>query len=514
MPGSNNNSTYEDVFGTQPVQETVTTYTNPYAPKTAFYSPKSFDYDEQLRLKYGTDASRRDQRKFKKYWNSDQRHEDQLAFDKAETDKMFANADARFKEINDAYKTRNSVSQAITAVTPQKPIVPILASTPVPTAVTTPPPALKPRKTNADWNAIAVSKLGEGKTMQDVIALQKQLGVDPDGKWGSKTQAAYDAYLASQKAPAQDANPEHAVRSILERDAVSIPTQDQAFTKPASVSSPIQPTTRKTQKQIIENNDNLRYHYGTATKHVDYKGNRIPLVVTTGLGVGNQFNDMSFYYDEASNRYLKAKEGLLGAAYGFDTDASGNPISYTWEQIQAGSTESPDLLARKNTWLQNNPKPKRTGFLGGMNTQEYNDWYKSYQQAYQTEFKKQGGIMNKIKYFQQGGVAPQQDMKQQVVALVQAAMQGDKKATQTVNQIMEAAKAGDQQAMQIAQLMEQVIKELQGQATSAKWGAKLSYIKSLKYAKGGKTCPACEKKVEMKACGGKKAKKRYFGGLV
>lgn len=79
---------------------------------------------------------------------------------------------------------------------------------------------------------------------------------------------------------------------------------------------------------------------------------------------------------------------------------------------------------------------------------------------------------------------------------------------------MEAAKSGDQQAIQIAQIMEQVVKELQGQATSAKWGAKLGYIKSLKYAKGGKTCPSCEKKVEMKACGGKKAKKHQEGGMA
>lgn len=147
----------------------------------------------------------------------------------------------------------------------------------------------------------------------------------------------------------------------------------------------------------------------------------------------------------------------------------------------------------------------------------------------QRTFYKQGGTMNKINYFQQGGAAPQQDIKAQVTALVQAAMQGDQKATQQVNQIMEAAKAGDQQAMQIAQIMEQVIKELQGQATAAKWGAKLGYIKSLKYAKGGKTCPTCKeggipetadkasikstKKVEEKACGGK-TKKKYFGGLI
>lgn len=90
-------------------------------------------------------------------------------------------------------------------------------------------------------------------------------------------------------------------------------------------------------------------------------------------------------------------------------------------------------------------------------------------------------------------------------------MQGDQKATQTVNQIMEAAKAGDQQAIQIAQLMEQVIKQMQGQATSAKWGSKVNYIKSLKVAKGGKACSECEKEasiVEKKACGGKKALKK------
>ena len=141
--------------------------------------------------------------------------------------------------------------------------------------------------------------------------------------------------------------------------------------------------------------------------------------------------------------------------------------------------------------------------------------------------------INRINYFQQGGTAPQQDMQQQVIQRVQAAMSGDEKATQTVNKIMEAAKAGDQQAAQIAQMIQQVAKQMQGQATAAKWGAKLGYIRSLKFANGGKTCPACQtgatvptaqnkayikpnKKVEEKACGGKakKAKKRYFGGWL
>lgn len=126
---------------------------------------------------------------------------------------------------------------------------------------------------------------------------------------------------------------------------------------------------------------------------------------------------------------------------------------------------------------------------------------------------KQGGSLKmRINYFQAGGaVAPQttqqsegQDIQAQVIQLVQAAMQGDEKATQTVQQIMEAAKQGDEQATQIAQLIQAVVQQMQGQAQAAKRGAKLSYLHSLKTGcpegysvsynkKGGHLCKECIK---------------------
>lgn len=129
-------------------------------------------------------------------------------------------------------------------------------------------------------------------------------------------------------------------------------------------------------------------------------------------------------------------------------------------------------------------------------------------------FKQKGGTMNKINYFQQGGAAPQQDIRAQVTALVQAALQGDQKATQTVNQIIEAAKKGDQQAIQLAQMIQEIVKQMQRQAAAAKYGAKLNYLQSLKCGgtakkkmkKGAKVCPECEKE--------KMIKKNYFGGSV
>lgn len=186
------------------------------------------------------------------------------------------------------------------------------------------------------------------------------------------------------------------------------------------------------------------------------------------------------------------------------------------------SEEDPNLKAREEAWLKFNPRPK-------YDSPDYKDWSSRFATAKKTGFRKQGGTMNRINYFQQGGQqqAPQQGNEQeQLIALVQAAMAGDPKATETVNQIYAAADAGDSKAKQYKQLIEEIAMALkqqaqqqQGQAPMSRYGSKLQYIKSLKYAKGGKTCPACQAmekgaEVEMKKCGGKKMKKRYFGGWL
>ena len=127
--------------------------------------------------------------------------------------------------------------------------------------------------------------------------------------------------------------------------------------------------------------------------------------------------------------------------------------------------------------------------------------------------------------YQQGGAAPQGDPQQQIIQLVQAAMQGDQQATAQIQQIMQAAQQGDQQAAQIAEMIMQVMNQMQGGApeqgggapVAARNGAKLNYIKKLKgecpdgyemkyFKAGGKVCKKCQKKVE-KACGGKQLAK-------
>ena len=136
---------------------------------------------------------------------------------------------------------------------------------------------------------------------------------------------------------------------------------------------------------------------------------------------------------------------------------------------------------------------------------------------------KNGGMIN---YYQQGGAAQQQDPQEQIVALVQAAMQGDKKAIQQIQQIQAAAEQGDKQAAQIMQFIQQVMQQMQQQAQKAKQGAKLQYLASLRgecpegthmtyYKAGGQICKKCvQNQIRQDKCGGKAKKKMAKGGAT
>lgn len=118
---------------------------------------------------------------------------------------------------------------------------------------------------------------------------------------------------------------------------------------------------------------------------------------------------------------------------------------------------------------------------------------------------KQGGQMYKYaagaQMVQPQQTSGQQGIEQQAIALVQAAMQGDQKANQTIQKIMQAAQQGDQQAAQVAQLLKAIVQQMKG-SRKARLGAKLDYIKQsigecpegqevVYFKKGGEICKAC-----------------------
>lgn len=395
------------------------------------------------------------------------------------------------------------------------------------------------------WEGIA--KQNGFNSMEDVMNFQRQHGLVADGKVGKNTlakmQALKDAKIKQQgqqdwmnamkaagykQSTLKDGsiafsdgrgNTYYNNGRMRAKGATSNTNYDYKNLKPFGPE-------QKTSTPTAAPSNYWRDHYAIGNRYYTIDGKKYNVRVNTK-------EDMSYAYDPETNKYMQLEENFMGKPTGVAKGA-------TW--MSEDEIPSIALANREAAWRAANPEPKMRGPLGGTTTPEWKEWSQKAWEARQAGWQKNGGIMTKK--YQQGGAAPQQDMQQQVVALVQAAMQGDQKATQQVTQIMEAAKAGDQQAAQIAQMIQQVVQQMQGQATAAKWGAKLSYIKSLKYAKGGKTCPACmseggdvnkpaknntpdtiSKKSPMQkplkkaepvksaACGGK-AKKRYFGGWL
>ena len=161
--------------------------------------------------------------------------------------------------------------------------------------------------------------------------------------------------------------------------------------------------------------------------------------------------------------------------------------------------------ARINKSLSKSIDAKKNQFLVNPQLSKPNLGYDSSQNNQLVSLKfKQGGQMYKyatgaqmVQPQQTGG---QQGIEQQAIALVQAAMQGDQQANQTIQQIMQAAQQGDQQAVQVAQLLQTIIQKMRG-SRKARLGAKLNYFKQtcecpegqevVYFKKGGELCKVC-----------------------
>lgn len=483
MPGSNQ---YSQLSG---IPETTAPVTKPTLTKPTLYKPQDWEAKAKQEKFGTTELNARQQRRFNRWQNKDAQVQDRLAFDRGEQNKLLnsmdAMRDARVAGIRAARDTQLAKLEAA------KPAV-------VPKPEGNQGGNRGEGQGNGGGNnpyagSDIISKASSIKVNIPTITSQ---GVSPAPVAGQALKVegtTYPAYTSSLLG--------HNITQAITDDGKLKTVKNNIFGTPTNEF--LKPSMSI---DTLQAHSNFRLHNANKGRTVNIGGRDYQTIVTRGIGNDHKYlkNDRTYAYDPTTGRIRLVSENMLGMPTGeWEGDS--------WLNLS-------DFGGDEYTWLQNNPAPDIRTSAGGM-SKYYTDWINQYNKAKATGFKKQGGTMNKINYFQQGGAAPQQpSMEDQVIALVQAAMQGNQQATQTIEQIMQAAQSGDQQATQIAQMIQQVMQQMQGQATSAKWGAKLGYIRSLKYAKGGKACPECEKKkVEMEACGGKakkKAKKRYFGGLV
>lgn len=152
---------------------------------------------------------------------------------------------------------------------------------------------------------------------------------------------------------------------------------------------------------------------------------------------------------------------------------------------------------------------------------------------YNVKFNRGGILMNK---YQQGGQMGQQDQLDQIISTTVAALQGDKKAAQMIQQASQQSEQIKTIVQMIAQelqngsqpqeIKQKLVQAIQGQVQSARQGAKLNYLRTLKnqcpegyelgyFKAGGRVCHKCVKKATKAACGSKmKIKKKANGGIT
>lgn len=191
--------------------------------------------------------------------------------------------------------------------------------------------------------------------------------------------------------------------------------------------------------------------------------------------------------------YSASERGAFRHSISNDTGDWSN-ASKIMSDARINKSLSKSIDAEKNQFLVNPQLSKpNLGYNPSQNNQLVNLKFK------------QGGQMYKYaagaQMVQPQQASGQQGIEQQAIALVQAAMQGDQQANQTIQKIMQAAQQGDQQAAQVAQLLKSIVQQMKG-SRKARLGAKLDYIKQsigecpegqevVYFKKGGEICKMC-----------------------
>lgn len=329
---------------------------------------------------------------------------------------------------------------------------------------------------NDGQNKPRVNNTAEG---QRIMAWQKRLGIKADGWWGKNTAAAYSAWKAKQQS-GQTQTAENP-KPIQATPGYGIHVGDNGVT----LSTPNGQTTD------ITNSHNV----SALINNGNYKSPNSGTLPTNQLEQTalNLISPNQHQFNRRETKDFMIQQGL-------------NPEDYSKSERRAFrhsiSNDEGDWskASRIMSDARLNNKLKLASGIDEYTQLEKPQVPSTLNNNLVSLKFKQGGQMYK---YQQGGQA-QQGIEQQAVALVQAAMQGDKQATQTIQQIMQAAQQGDQQATQVAQLLQAVMQKMKG-SRKARLGAKLDYYRQsigecpegqelVYFKKGGEICRACQGK--------------------
>ena len=361
-----------------------------------------------------------------------------------------------------------------------------------------PTPVQKPK---TDWNAVAASKLGAGKTMNDVKALQnkmKGLGFNVgtiDGMWGDNTQKAYDLYQQYLNNPTTYDGYTHLGSNrgyhyyqgqdgkvyMGGANGIMNTPQDQVYLDPSIKSKIVKNNPQKESKESK----------GSSNWALDIAMADSPAaMIASGWRRNKDGEYIQDQQDDPGVTQLRDNlAALAGTTYGVTLSGLAGTGAGATQRLLTGPTQQSQYL------------------LPGSTTQLY-DKFGNLLMSYN-----KGGQINK---HQQGGtMGNQEELQKAFMAFLieDAAAQGMQ--IQSEQDLQAYAQQLGEEGLKAK--YQEFMQKMQG-GVKAALGAKLNYINKLKgncpegeelvYMKrGGRMCPVCQKKAE-KAEDGKKLQKK------
>ena len=151
------------------------------------YKPQQFVKERQLNARYGNKPSRKELKRFNRYWNSEQRQIDEHTQYMYELNKMFDSVQRNMDYLRTKYRPKPLTPIPSTPSTPSTPSVPSTTTTPVVVSI-------------PYWEEVA--KQNGFNSMQEVAEWQAKNGLVADGMFGNRSKAKKAALNANGSAPA------------------------------------------------------------------------------------------------------------------------------------------------------------------------------------------------------------------------------------------------------------------------------------------------------------------------
>lgn len=298
------------------------------------YKPQQFVKERQLNVRYGNNPSRKELKRFNRYWNSEQRQIDEHTHYMSELNKMFDSVQRNMDYLRTKYRPRPLTPIQSTPRTPSTPSTPSVPSTPSTSSTTTTSEVVS----IPYWEEVA--KQNGFNSMQEVAEWQAKHGLVADGKFGNRSRAKKAALESGSASGSGNTDSTPKKNEVtLEPAPAPAPTQSStsangaalSVTSPGSgggLSSPAYTIDQLWNSHLFKSyagENRIAMTSGTDRTRIMVDGKEYPVVITQGFA-NNETGILPyrFYAYDPATGLIKRLETSLGTPYSTRKHSSKN----------------------------------------------------------------------------------------------------------------------------------------------------------------------------------------------